>query len=142
MAHPRRAGSPWRILAHEYLGNSGETTYGRAFDISNNPQAPARRAETLRQLAEINPAAEVPPDDTAFTVCEGSEFDELVVGRWIHLEQMNTGQWWMNVGGVTINVTADRDGRPKMVDVYGPGDYAEPVEGCKYRLDWSAEDEG
>lgn len=45
---------------------------------------------------------------------------------------MNTGQWWCDFAGVTINVSVDRDGRPKRVDVYGPGDYAEPVKGCAY----------
>lgn len=48
----------------------------------------------------------------------------------------------MNVGGVTINVTADRDGRPKVVDVYGPGDYGEAVAGCRYELTWTGGGEG
>jgi hypothetical protein len=67
----------------------------------------------------------------------GAEFDELVVGRWIHIEQMDTGFWWMNIGGVTVHVKADRDGRPTHVMVHGPGDYAGPVEGCTYEVVWS-----
>jgi hypothetical protein len=88
----------------------------------------------------MRPDLPPPPDLTSYVVLEGTEFDELVVGRWIHLEQMDTGRWWMNVGGVTVNITADRDGRPKVVDVYGPGDYGEAVEGCRYSLAWSADD--
>jgi hypothetical protein len=66
----------------------------------------------------------------------GTEFDELVVGKWIHVEQMSAGYWWMNVGGVTVHVRADRDGRPKHVMVHGPGEYDDPVEGCEYELVW------
>jgi hypothetical protein len=67
----------------------------------------------------------------------GTEFDELVVGSWLHIEQMNAATWWMNVGGVTIHVTADVDGRPKTVVVHGPGDYAEAVPGVEYELNWN-----
>lgn len=66
----------------------------------------------------------------------GTEFDELVVGQWLHVEQMNATQWWMNVGGVTIWVTADRDGRAKYVTVFGPGTEAGAVEGCRYEVSW------
>ena len=139
----RRAGSPWRILVHEWLSDRQQTRrfmYGRAYDISNNPAAPRQHAETRRKLAEISPdMGPLPPDDTNHTVLDGTEFDELVIGKWIHLEQMDTGKWWMNVGGVTINITADRDGQPKRIDVYGPGDYGMPAEGCKYSLMWSAD---
>lgn len=140
MSRLRRPGSPWRLLAHEWLGaNSGTSLrYGRSYDVSNNPGAPARHAETLRRLSEMKPDAEPLTDDTSYTVCEGTEFDELVVGRWIHIEQMDATVWWSSIGGVTINVTVDRDGRPKHVDVYGPGDYDEPVPGCTYALTWSA----
>jgi hypothetical protein len=52
------------------------------------------------------------------TVLDHTEFDELVVGQWIHVEAMDTGTWWMNVGGVTLWVKADRDGKPLSVAVY------------------------
>ncbi len=96
----RRAGAPWRLLAHEYVGRG---QYGDPHDI------------------------EIP--DT--------EFDELVVGQWIHIEQMDTGKWWMAVGGVTVLVKADADGKPTRVSVFGPGDYDAPVEGCSYELTWT-----
>lgn len=43
----------------------------------------------------------------------------------------------MNIGGVTVWVKADRDGKPIQVDVFGPEDYAGPVEGCKYTCTWT-----
>jgi hypothetical protein len=65
-----------------------------------------------------------------------NEFDELVVGSWLHVEQMDTGHWWMSIGGVTLFVDADRDGRPKRVTVFGPGSYDEAREGCEYDVTW------
>jgi len=44
-----------------------------------------------------------------------NEFDELVVGERLRVEQMDTGSWWMDVGGLTVNVSVDRDGRPLRV---------------------------
>jgi len=136
---PRRAGSPWRILVHEWVGRKGNHRHGRQFAVGNDPTAPARGAETARRLSGIRP--DLPPfeDTTGYTVLEGTEFDELVIGRWIHLEQQDAGKWWCNIGGVTINVAADRDGRPRRVDVYGPGDYDGPAEGCAYSLSWGSE---
>lgn len=64
------------------------------------------------------------------------DFDELVVGQWIHLEQMSKRRWWMNVGGVTVWIRVTKDGRPKKVTVYGPNNYASPADGCAYELAW------
>jgi len=140
---PRRAGSPWRILVHEWIGakGGGGIRYGRAYDVSNDPASPARGAETARRLSEIRPGLPPFEDTTDRTVIEGTEFDELVIGRWIHLEQMDAGVWHIIIGGVVVTVRADRDGRPRRVDVYGPGDYDGPVEGCAYSVAWTA-DEG
>lgn len=33
------------------------------------------------------------------------EFDELVVGKWFHLEQMDTNQWWMRVGESNFDIS-------------------------------------
>ena len=132
---PRRAGSPWRILVHK---RSPDPAQYRTYDVSNDPGKPAKRAETMRALNAIRPDMPDVPDTAECTVLEGTEFDELVIGEWIHLEQMDTGRWWCNFAGVTINVSVDRDGRPKRVDVYGPGDYAEPEKGCTYEVAWSA----
>lgn len=139
---PRRAGSPWRILVHEWIGakNGNGIRYGRAYDVSNDPSAHARGAETARRLSEIRP--DLPPfeDATDRTVLEGTEFDELVIGRWIHLEQMDAGVRHIVIGGVVVMVRADRDGRPRRVSVHGPGDYDGPAEGCEYDLTWTADD--
>jgi len=111
---------------------------GRAHDITSDPAAPARHAETLRRLDAMRPDLPPAEDWTTVTVLEGTEFDELVIGApWIHLEQMDTGVWWCSIGGVTINVKADRDGRPRQVDVYGPDDYDGRVPGCRYSISWS-----
>jgi hypothetical protein len=138
----RCAGSPWRILVHERRTGQDGLRYGRAHDVSNDPAAPARHAETLRKLDELRPDLPPAEDTTTVTVLEGTEFDELVVGWWIHLEQMDTGSWFLNIGGVVVNICADRDGRPKRVDVHGPGDYDDRVPGCRYSLTWSGEEEG
>jgi hypothetical protein len=74
-------------------------------------------------------------------VLEGTEFDELVVSKWFHLEQMDTGAWWLVVGGVTINIRVDRDGNTKQVLVEGPDDNHGSVEGAVYRLVWNGRDE-
>ena len=136
---PRRAGSPWRILVHQWLGRSGPALYGRQFDVSNDPSAPGRGAERTRRLNALRPDLAPSADDTGYTVLEGTEFDEMVIGRWIHLEQQDAGEWWMSIGGVVVNVTADRDGRPRRVSVHGPGDYDGPVVGCVYEVVWSAD---
>lgn len=122
MTRVRRAGARWRVRVHEWVGQNSETgcTYGTAYDMSSDPRDQGERA----------------------TVLPGTEFDEVVVGSWLHLEQMDTGLWWANVGGVTVNVRADRDGRPTLVQVFGPGDYADPVEGCAYELVWSGSNGG
>jgi hypothetical protein len=117
----RRAGSRWRILVHEWRGakHPGQPLYGHSYHVGSDP----RQAEDGEHVTS--------------TTLEGTEFDELVVGRWIHLEQFDAGRWYVSIGGVFINITADRDGRPKVIDVYGPGDYDDPVEGCRYALTWS-----
>lgn len=120
MTRLRAAGARWRLLVHEPSGRSHDVT-----------SAPARRAALTARLG-------TDPDLTRHTVLPGTEFDELVVGTWIHLEQMDVGRWWMNIGGVTVHVRADRDGRPRHVTVHGPGDYDDPHPGCTYQLDWTA----
>lgn len=112
----RRAGGRWRLLVHGWVG--GTQKYGTAHHVQPTP---GRDDEGSR-----------------VHVLPGTEFDELVVGSWLHVEQMDTGRWWVNVGGVTVLVDVDRDGRPRRVNVYGPGDYDDTVEGCTYGSVWSA----
>ena len=42
---------------------------------------------------------------------DGMEFDELVVGDWFHMEQMNTRDWWIGIG---------RGGNLVMVNIHIP----------------------
>lgn len=118
----RRPGGRWRLLVHEYLG-----------------RVPGQREGVAGLAHHVVPDAKGTPDSefSRTHVLPGTEFDELVVGRWLHVEQMDTGVWWMNIGGVTVHVTADRDGRPKRVWVCGPEDYDAPRPGCAYELSWS-----
>lgn len=112
----RRPGGRWRLLVHEMNGRN----HGRSHDVE--PEPPKRK------FGEHTVHHQLPGN---------TEFDELVVGRWLHIEQIDTGTWWMNIGGVTVHVTADRDGRPKRVTVHGPLDYDAPVDGCTYEEYWT-----
>jgi hypothetical protein len=137
----RRAGSKWRLLVHQWLGK-GEA-YGTAHDLRNYPQDVIRPLEMDdAEYADYQAKVQQRRDESKAKGwskdhdLSGTEFDELVVGQWLHVEQMDTGFWWMNIGGVTVHVRADRDGRPKHVMVHGPEDYASPVDGCEYELCW------
>jgi hypothetical protein len=50
-------------------------------------------------------------------------FDELVVGDWLHVEQMDDKVWWLRLGDARVFVTL-RGGEEPRVDVergfYGP----------------------
>lgn len=105
----RKAGGRWRLLVH-----------GR--DVSHDVSA-----ANPGQDSEYRQAHHLPR----------TEFDELVVGSWLHIEQMDTGFWTINIGGVHVHVWADRDGRPKEVMVHGPDDWTPAVKGVHYGLDWT-----
>jgi hypothetical protein len=52
------------------------------------------------------------------TEASGNEgFDELVVGRWFHLERMDTRIWWLGMGDKSWNIRIGRDGRPTVTDL-------------------------
>lgn len=38
------------------------------------------------------------------------EFDELVVGDWLHVEQMDTRAWWARIGPITVDIEIHPDG--------------------------------
>ena len=71
---------------------------------------------------------------------DDSVFDELVVDRWLHVEQMTDTTWWMNVAGVTVWVHVTRDGRAKSVSVFGPGDYDLPEADTTYSATWTRDE--
>lgn len=110
----RRAGSPWTMRVHTWNGDVQTPSH----TISN--RAVPRDSEYHR--GHLLPQA---------------EFDELVVGQWLHVEQMDDSTWWMNIGGVTVHASVDPEGRPTLVRVDGPLDYDEPREGCVYEIEWT-----
>jgi hypothetical protein len=106
------------LLVHEWVGKQPDgTRYGISHGVEPGPDHHPSAESKWYMHHEL-------PGNT--------EFDELVVGQWLHVEQQDATRWWMNIGGVTIWVTADRDGRPRHVTVYAPGDYAMAVPGCEY----------
>lgn len=123
MTRLRRAGARWRLLVHIPKGKSHHIAHDRDFGYTGKGGYDRLRRE-YSSIAEFGEAHEFP----------GTEFDELVVGNWAHIEQMDTGFWWMTIGGVVLHVKADRDGRPKSVTVHMPGVWDEPVPGCTYQL--------
>lgn len=127
MSRQRRAGAQWRVLVHDHLGRG---RYGTAHHITSDRRLGALPGTQGLGGSEHERVIELP----------GTEFDELVVGRFLHVENMGDC-YWLNIAGVVITVVADRDGRPLRVRVTGPGDDDEPVPGCRYRLFWPAEDD-
>lgn len=112
MKRRRTPGMRWRFLAHEAPSKRTNGMYGRKVEYDSETHG-------------VRP----------------SVFDEIVVDRWLHVEQQDTVRWWANIGGVTIWITVNADGTPRHVAVYGPGDYADPEPGCTYKLDWNDEKE-
>lgn len=43
--------------------------------------------------------------------------DELVIGEWLHVEQLDDGRWWMRVGDARLEVQVDGQDGPPCVDV-------------------------
>lgn len=119
----RRAGAKWRILVHEWVGGAGPR-YGMSHSVASDE----------RFGGHVQNCEEWRNHTLPYT-----ELDEIVVGRWLHLEQQDAGRWWLNVGGVTLHIRADCDGKPLAVSVHGPGCHSLPVEGCTYELEWGGE---
>jgi hypothetical protein len=119
----RRPGGRWRLLVHDYVGRQPDgTCYSNSHHVTSEPNPPPD------EHGELNGR----PFEVTHVSYPDAEFDELVVGRWLHVEQMDGKRWWMNVGGVTLWVTVDRDGNPKHVTTYPAGTYAYRVDGCTY----------
>jgi hypothetical protein len=118
----RRAGAYWRVLVHRNIGDT------RKSDMAHHIQSDRVRGRDNTEFSRTD-------------VLPHTEFDELVVGNAIHIEQMDVGTYWANIAGVTIWLRMDRDGNPTSINVSGPGDYADPVDGCKYTLDWTKEND-
>lgn len=112
----RCAGGRWRLLVHDRLERKSPEgyLYGGAHSVGSSPELAGEDREGHH-----------------VTILPDTEFDELVVGRGaIHVEQMSAGAYWLNVGGLVVNVQIDRDGKPLAVTAE-----LEPVEGVVYELD-------
>lgn len=125
----RRAGARWRLLVHEWEGRRQghrEGFYGISHNVKSDPRVGLFPDSPDRIDGGWNREHILPNTD----------FDELVVGHFLHIEEMSTGVWWMNVGGLVLHVQADRDGRP--VRVWSEG-VETPQPGCTYDLtgDWT-----
>lgn len=129
MKRLRTAGSKWRVKVHGDRDEAGmfnmshHIAHDRDFGSGRKGGYDRLRRE-FPSIVEHGQAHEFP----------GTEFDELVVGQFLHIEQMDTGYWWGSIGGVVIHVKADRDGRPKVVTVHMPGMWDDAVPGCEYVL--------
>jgi hypothetical protein len=112
----RCAGGRWRLLAHHRLERKAPD--GILYDVAHSIGSTAGLAGPDRE-------------GHSATVLEDTEFDELVVGSWLHVEQMGAGSWWLDIGGLVVNVSVDRDGRPRNLTVE-----LEAREGVEYRTEW------
>ena len=80
----------WRLLANYTDGNLPVALH------VYSKKAWAKR----EKLAEQWGRGSLPLPVTA--IHRPSEFDELVVGDWLHIEQMNHDSYWMLVGGYRL----------------------------------------
>lgn len=104
----RAAGRQWRVLAHKVGGEGYEfNVHSRDYEIAYDA--------AMKRLG-VSRYPHLPPTVLDFP----SEFDELVIDEWFHLEQMDRNSWWMRVGDVDIWVrvangkatSVTRDGEP------------------------------
>ena len=84
--HPGRS---WRILA-----------WGKdPVHASSTPELRASLSKTWKSLSELRHV--IRPEGTVIfdgPPWRNTVFDELVIDDWLHLEQMDTDLWWLNLG--------------------------------------------
>lgn len=95
-----RHGFDWRILAKVW--EDGEITQA----ISLHSKECKERSDKF-QIEKLNKE----PSDTPVAP-ENCQFDELVIDKWLHLEQMNDNFWWMRLGDCRIEIHLDDAGKP------------------------------
>lgn len=55
-------------------------------------------------------------DDYATNIgCPNTEVDEIFIDGWFHCELMGGRDYWLNVGGIDINVRVGKDGRAERI---------------------------
>lgn len=65
-----------------------------------------------RTLAHRDGGASV---EQRFKPAERVCFDELVVDDWLHIEQMDTRNWWMDLCGIRVSVYLPSNGKPSVL---------------------------
>lgn len=80
----------WRILAH-YRDPKGQEVEPKTLDISSR-------------------AMEEHVTGRTYAWVRHSEFDELVLGDWLHLEQMDEDAYWLRLGGYNFWIRRTKDG--------------------------------
>jgi hypothetical protein len=94
--HPVGA-RPWRVLAHHRLPGQDRLS---ATELDATGRSYHAGSDSL-------------PD---------TDFDELVVGQWLHVEWMDADRWWVRIGDVAIWITVDPSGDARQVEIYPPRD--------------------
>lgn len=80
----------WRILAH-YRDPKRQVVEPKTLDLSSR-------------------AMEEHMGKSAYPWIRPSEFDELVLGDWLHLEQMSDDAYWLRLGGYNFWIQRTKDG--------------------------------
>lgn len=134
-AHLRRPGSSWRVLVHGWARDPDTGRWvpdGRSFDVTSNTDAPVKHAEHRAWFTERG-KPDARQGQEAIVLAD-TVFDELVLGGGaaLHIEEMDSGVYWVNIGGVHLTLRIDRAGNPTSVFSEGVVD---PRDGCTYELD-------
>ena len=98
-------GESWRILAHEVL--PGYRYGSRELDIRSKayPVSPSAREDNAQRLDHR------------------TVLDEVVIGDWLHMEQMGDRGWWLQIGDAYVYVHLPARGLPEVTirrGEYGP----------------------
>jgi hypothetical protein len=119
------AGSSWRLLVHE-----------------QDPDQPPGWSKMANHVVPVASGREHGQHSREHVI--PGDFDELVVGSWLHVEEMGTSdddgepvtdgssRWWMSVAGAVLWVDVDPGGRPTGLAYHRPGEYDDPVPGVVY----------
>lgn len=86
----------WSIQVDEYPAK-GEKMYGPRTIVRSEPYP---NGTVINDLVTVVPNTEV---------------DEIFIDGWLHVELMGGRDYWLNVGGIDINVRVGKDGRAERI---------------------------
>lgn len=78
---------------------------------------PGSQWRTLAHILASDGSAVGPIKDSSERYPAATEFDELVVDEWLHLEQMDSRIWSLRLGPLLISVTVGERGQARVVCV-------------------------